>query len=141
MGVKIFRRSSSAKTRGDVLFKGDEIGFNREIYKKLGNRTFCKTLTVDSANTSFNRFMLDLVAYDETGIATPEIVAMDDYLGSLGLSEDYPFIDDKYETPGFTVENNKQSPIRNVISDNIIDDNVIYFDGLDTYNVVYHTGA
>ena len=94
-------QSSQPSIEPDVLL------LDRLIYRKIGSLTDNKLLvTPDSADTDFHRWLLDMnnlhnkkyypLLSEDLPLPTPDLVALDEYLGSLGVTEDYPFLDDTY---------------------------------------------
>ncbi len=85
----------------------DELSLDRLIYRKIGSFTDNKSiLTPSSADSDFHRWLLDMNnlhnykyypnLYDGA-IPTPDLTALDEYLGTLGQTEIYPFTEDTYK--------------------------------------------
>jgi hypothetical protein len=114
--MKIIRRnigqgsSSQEQTlsdSGSPHVNKDELLIDRLVYKKLSSLTDNKVLeTPVSASDDFKRWLLDMnnlhlhkyypSLTSGTPIPTPDIVALDEYLGTLGVTDEYPFKDDSY---------------------------------------------
>ena len=108
----------------EVEKKDDELLFDRLIYRKLGSLTDNKVMTIPAKpDSDFKRFLLDMNnlhihkyytgLVDGLPLPTPDIIALDEYLGTLGITEDYPFLDDTQEIPLWFdgVDTNKQRRI------------------------------
>lgn len=84
-----------------------ELSLDRLIYRRIGSITDNKSLVEPVLpTTDFNRWLLDmnnlhlhkyypLLAVNKP-IPTPDVVALDEYLGTLGDTEVYPFSQDTY---------------------------------------------
>ena len=147
------QRSDKSAQKGELGEAGQEnVLMPRFIYSKLGNLTNHKTITVEDMSTEVNEykfFMMEMERLKElydSGSPIPDdmknIQALDEYLGSLGIDEIYPFSDDTYNTPPW-LDAFTQAPYRNVISElediNGNEQNVITnIDGTN-YNVIHRT--
>jgi len=107
--MKIVRRDygqGAGKQEALLNAPGNELAIDRMIYRKMGSHTDNKVLTTPSSNsTDWERFLLDMNKlhnkkyYDDTILVTADLVALDKYLGQLGVSEIYPFKQDTYNSP------------------------------------------
>jgi hypothetical protein len=90
----------------------DQLSLDRLVYRKLGSLTDNKVITrPESADTDFHRFLLDMNnlhkykyykdIVSDYKLPTPDIIALDEYLGTLGVTENYPFISDRQDIPAW----------------------------------------
>lgn len=125
--MKIIRRDyTQGAGEQEQKLKVDELTFDRLIYRMMGSLTDNKHLaTPDKADTDYNRWLLDMnnlhnykyynALYDGP-TPTPDLIALDEYLGSLGTTYEYTFLEDTYDLePWVSVDS--QSEIR-VLTDN-----------------------
>jgi hypothetical protein len=118
---------------------------SREVYQYL--RSLAKNKVLVDTETS-GKLPVELVdLFDEfTKIQYGEEVSaavkkMDEYLGHLGLTEDYYYTKDIIDIDPW-IHYTEQEPIRNVVyDDNGLVYNVTYVDKGITYNVVHDTSA
>ncbi len=106
--MKIVRRDlSQGAGKAEQKLDTDELQLDRLVYRKMGSRTDNRSIVTPlSADSDFHRWLLDMNnLYDykyyptmySGPIPTPDITALDEYLGSLGLIEEYPFKEDTFE--------------------------------------------
>ncbi len=89
--VVITQTSETTKKKAYKLI-GDKLGLNLVIYTDLGSNT--KNLTVVREPVplnAFSEFMLDMDNYDSI-TPTNDLVAINDYLGILGISVEFPIV-------------------------------------------------
>lgn len=110
MGVKIKLTSSSSVFSGveiDTLLEdADKLKLSRILYQKLGSLTKNRELTRDDTNTTeFDRLINLLDDYSAT-VEDPSfklndtvISEIDEYLGVLGITEEYPYRKDSQFIP------------------------------------------
>ena len=138
---RIAKFQDSIKEGEARLSRLDELGFDRTVYKSISSRTDNRSLvTPVDRDSEFHRYLLDMNKYHDTGVITPQLQVLDEYLGRLGVEESYPFMDDAYISEPW-IEYSSQDPFRNVVH---IDDqdevfNVVHFDGSIMYNVIHST--
>ncbi len=118
----------------------DDLILDRVTYKKLSSWTDNKVIQDPTGKDSeYDRFLLDMNDIN-SGIATDTgVLLLDQYLGNLGVTLDYPFRDDTYQLePWITVE--EQDPTRNVrASVTGVEYNVIASVNGTDYNVIHDT--
>ena len=142
--MKIIRRDfSQGGDKEEQTLKPDELALDRLIYRRIGSLTDNKSITTpQEADTEFDRWLLsmnDLFSYKYypelyTGpTPTPALLALDEYLGSLGMGIDYPFPDDTYYIENW-IEVDTQTAVR-VLMDEA--DNTYLTDGDEV--LVYYT--
>ncbi len=144
--IKVQQRSDKSAQRNVLSEKGEyDIIIPRFIYSKLGNLTNQKSITLEKMKLEKNEyqfFMMELNRLFETGEDIDNIVAMDKYLGELGVEVEYPYSDDTYSSPPI-YEVEYQDPIRNVINRGSgfsgEDENVVADINGVTYNVIHKT--
>ena len=121
----------------------DELLLDRLIYRKIGSLTDNKTIsTPSSSDSDFHRWLLDMnnlhnkkyypLLSADGPTPTPDLIALDEYLGSLGQTEAYPFLNDTYNVESW-IDTEGQADMR-VLMD--ADDNTYLTDG-DEVLVVY----
>ena len=115
MAIKVTLRNPSRVTirspKEDVV---DEAKFDRTFYQYLGSLVKAKTLVEDYNNNKlpleYRRFLDDMNTlylkknYPVLGVdlkVKPGIEKLDEYLGSLGLMEDYPYSKDAVNIPAW----------------------------------------
>ncbi len=107
----------------------DELLIDRLIYKRMASLTDNKNLTTpDTPDTDFHRWLLDMnnlwqhkyYPLLHTGpTPTPDIKALDEYLGTLGVTETYPFSEDTFHlTDWLSQESRSEYRILVDITDN-----------------------
>ena len=111
--MKIIRRDyGQGSGKQETKLKTDELLIDRLAYRRLGSLTDNKMLTTPiSASGDFERFLLDMNALHNhkyypslvTKQPTPDLIALDEYLGTLGITEIYPFSEDTYKVEPWAV--------------------------------------
>ena len=122
----------------------------RFIYSKLSSLTDAKNLSKAKVMLEANEydfFMMEMETLNATGEDFNGISAIDEYLGGLGVIEEYPFLKDVYNVEPW-VTTLTQVEFRNVANtytyiDNevevvVVDNIVAEIDGI-TYNVIHNT--
>ena len=93
--ARYIRKKSYGEVSGaeEVSSGDDYLYLGREVYKELGNLTKNRTIEVPSeVLTKYDRFITDINDWTlGTAEATDEMLAIDEYLGSLGVDLEYPF--------------------------------------------------
>ena len=99
----------------EARVKNSEVGLDRTVYASISNITDNKIIvTPEDKSSSYNRWLLDMNKFTDTGVISPELDELDTYLGTLGVTEDYPYSDDTYGIkPWLVVE--EQEPFRNIL--------------------------
>jgi len=130
MGVTYIRRraNSGSNSGNEAISKtGQDIVFIKSVYKNLSSLTDNKNVTVPTeSKTQYESFLLDMqelsVAIDagDTSSIAPELIEFNSYLGSLGISDEYPF-DGKFDLADW-YKSTTDSSIRNVSygTDNVV---------------------
>lgn len=92
-----FAQGSLAK---DVTLNDDNtiLGMDRSIYTNLADRTANRTLTLPTEiNSPFDRWLTQMqIASDPAAIVPPDIAIIDEYLGTLGVTDEYPYFEDRF---------------------------------------------
>jgi hypothetical protein len=119
MGVKVRLGNTSRVTKLspesiDVASIDQNIKFDRHFYQLLGSLQANKTIVEDyrdnKLSPEYKRLLDELndlyieTYYPELGVITnvrPEIKALDTYLGSLGVTETYPYSKDTLHIPAW----------------------------------------
>ena len=125
MKIKRLNYGQVSSGKQEVTLDGDELLIDRLIYKRLGSLTDNKNLvTPTGANSDYDRFLLDMnnlhthKFYPEIALLmglpkpTPDIIALDEYLGTLGVEDTYPFIEDTYSIENWLGEPGKETEVR-----------------------------
>lgn len=105
--MKLIRRDyGQGSGEEEQSLDDDQLVLDRLIYRKIGSYTDNKAIVTPQGNdTDFHRWLLDMNKlhnkkyYDDTILVTADLVALDKYLGQLGVSEIYPFKQDTYNSP------------------------------------------
>lgn len=135
--VKLTNSSSTfARIEADTPIE-DKLKLSRVLYQHLGSLVKNRELTQDITNPNeFNRLLNLLNEYAET-ITDPTfqendtvISEIDEYLGSLGVTEDYPYAKDAQSIP-LWVDSTSQEPTRDLY---------VYVDGIATEAITDSTG-
>ncbi len=138
--IKIIKRRDYGQGAGseEAKLSDEELALDRLVYRKLSSWTENKVITTpDGPDTDFHRFLLDmdnLWIYKyyptlHTGpIPTPDLIALDEYLGTLGLTQDYPFKDDTYNTINWGITKEDSAEIRVLVDTT---DNTVLMDTTD----------
>jgi len=124
--MKIIRKNyGQGSGKEEQKLKDDELLIDRLIYRKIGSRTDNKVLQTPPAKDSeFHRWLLEmdnLHIYKyypslHTGpIPTPDLIALDQYLGTLGVTEVYPFQDDTYHSEFWLDGDATRTPVRYLV--------------------------
>jgi len=141
--MKVIRRDfgqgSVAQEQG-ILIDGGII-FDRSIYREIGSLTDNKSITLPTGPDSpFDRWLIAMNEYYDTGVASPELIAIDEYLGRLYEREVtledgsttlvYPFDTDGYWVKEWIDITGAKVGTRNVVHglDNVVHlgDNVVH---------------
>ena len=133
-------KSSQNDTLADVD-TGDLI-VPRFIYSKLSSITDAKAISKAKVMLEANEydfFMMEMEKFNATGEDLNNISIIDEYLGNLGVTEDYPFLKDVYSVEPW-VTTLVQDEYRGVVdaSRGYIDTMVTDIDGVK-YNVIHNT--
>ncbi len=144
------QRSDKSVQKGVFGEEGeDRVLMPRFIYSKLGNFTNQKTITLQDMETEIDEyrfFMMEMERLNnilESKGTIPStldnIVALDVYLGKLGMEAFYPFEDDVYGAPVW-LDITTPSEYRNVIdAKSGQDQNVITSINGKDYNIIHRT--
>jgi hypothetical protein len=120
----IMRDYSSASSKNtEATVDGDTLLLDRLAYRVLGSRTDNRTLTTPTTiGGDVDRLLLDLNELYSTNTPDPELVALDQYLGELGVTLTYPFVSEVYDSPAW-LSSQSQDPYRYVVdrTNNIVD--------------------
>ena len=114
----------------EARLKDNEVGLDRTVYANISSLTDNKSIvTPDDDDTPYHRWLLAMNEYQDTGIITPELQRLDEYLGELGVTEDYQYNDDTYNIEAW-IAPIQQEPTRNVVYGTETNkQNVIFSDG------------
>ena len=140
MKIRRLTQSQDASNPDEARIHPGELGIERDIYRKLSSRTDNRTLMVPEDNDSeWHRFLLTMNDINDGIAVSPEADMFDEYLGTLGLTDEYPFPDDKYISEQW-IELGAQPPFRQVVDKRRT---VVYTDPNTsiTYNVIHNTGV
>ena len=146
MGIKVVLTNKSQQTReltNNSTILGNDIHMSRFVYQYFRSLAKGKTISYDYQNRLIPKEMvsvLDKLSDLHEGIEVEDnIHKLDEYLGSLGVDEEYFFSKDVIQIEDWS-KYIDQNPTRNVLDDlNSIEQNVIAnIDGTD-YNVSYET--
>lgn len=114
---------------GDPITGKGTLYMSRLLYQRLGSKRACMEISRDYAADrlppEFMKILKELDAIDEPGaIANPLAADLDEYLGSLGITDTYSYSKDFFDTPPWLFVD-KQSEYR-LLDDP--DDNTILAD-------------
>lgn len=127
--IRLTNNSQIVNTVGKV--SSGVLLLDRSIYQRLGSLIACKTILHDYNNNllpkSFKNFLDELNTIG-TSEATDDTIALDNYLGKLGVSETYPYSSDVKNIPQWLTTSSK-SNARNIVYN---DYNIVY----QTYNII-----
>lgn len=145
MAVRIVLTNKSQPTLGLVeasTTSHNDVQMNRLVYQQLRSLAKNKTISSDYDNGLLPKAFINLVEEFEKkhqGESVDDSInKLDEYLGSLGLTEEYPFSKDRVNIAQWATSGGGSST-RNVISAADSGDNVIItVDGID-YNVVHNS--
>ncbi len=139
MRVRRFHQNQDAlqKHEGQA---NDDLILDRVTYKKLSSLTDNKIIQNPTGKDSeYDRFLLDMDTILKGTNTDAGVALLDQYLGNLGVTIDYPFRDDTYGIESW-IDVEDQSPTRNVIADiSGVIYNVIAEEGGTDYNVIHDT--
>ena len=147
--MKIIRRDyGQGSGKEEQKLNDDELLLDRLIYRKMGSLTDNKVLQSPTSDDSdFHRWLRDMNAYHNKiyypGLTagdpepTPDLVALDEYLGSLGITEIYPFSQDTYKVESWITT--ESQPEYRVLTDKT--DNTYLTDSSGTEVLVSYTGV
>ena len=126
---KVYQRSDRS-AQDNVLAEEDNVGLvvPRFIYSKLSNFTNHKTISLVDMETEDNEykfFMMELERFYNTSNDIDNIEALDEYLGSLGITTIYPFADDSYTAPSWIK-----------LSEGLVDRNIVAIVNGIAYNII-----
>ena len=149
MGVTYLRRraysnSTSANEAIEILNKpdGSNLAFLKGIYERLGSLTDNKSITTPTSSSSiFEEWLLDMNDLWNSkyypglyigDIPSNDLITFDAYLGTLGLTDEYPFTDSTYNLKEWL--STETEPEYRILTDK--SDNTYLTDGTDVL-VVY----
>ena len=145
--MKIIRRDyGQGSDSQEQKKKSDELLLDRLIYRKIGSLTDNKSITTPlEADGDFHRWLLDMnnlhnkkyypaLSSDEP-TPTPDLEALDEYLGTLGQTELYPFAEDTYKVEPW-ITTSSQIEYRALVDEN---DNTYLTDSNGNELLVYYT--
>jgi len=162
VGIEVYSQGRmDPSLQNDVYYKENGIDnlISRTVYTRLSNLSDMRNISdgtfsqdkivngkledealyLQELQNEFADVMMKLNEYAETGENIDRIAELDAYLGSLGITEEYPFLDDIYGM-GPWIEFQQTDPFRNVIHTDIngLVQNVVFTDKTGTtYNVVH----
>ncbi len=132
-------------------YQAPDFAIPRFIYAQLGNLSDNKRITKTEKtegstdfsmypeSTPYQKFMMDMDRFQTYNVDVENIKAIDEYLGNLGMTLDYPFLDDKYNVESW-IDIETSSEYRNVITMPFnIDENVITSISGEDYNIIHRT--
>ena len=132
MKVVLRDYSSASSTNTEATAIQDGVALDRLIYRVLGSLTDNKVITVPSEVASDrDRLLLDMENLSTNPI--PDIIELDKYLSTLGITERFPFYGETYSIESW-IDPMVQDPYRSVIDGTL---NVMY----GSSNVVHKTGV
>ena len=125
--MKVIRRNyGQGAGKAEQKVRDDDLLLDRLIYKRMGSLTDAKALTTPPEKDSeYHRWLLEMNDLHNSKyypslyagpIPTPDIVALDSYLGTLGDTEEYPFQQDTYSVEAW-LEIEAQDEYRVLIED------------------------
>jgi len=136
--MRIVRQTQSQDQidKNDSKVTADELNIERVIYRKLSSLTDNKVIQDPAdADSEYSRFLLHMNDIQADIGVEPSVMKLDEYLGELGVSKEYPFIDDVYGLDPW-IEILDQEEFRNVVN---LGTNIVYTKNGTTYNVVHRT--
>ena len=122
MAIKVTLRNPSQITSKVVSSATGKLILNRSIYQRLGSLTNNKTILDDYNNgrlpEEFVRFLdrMDTIS-DDTIISDPEILLLDEYLGSLGVTVEYFYSKDTVDIPQWIADFGTQTEYRILVDE------------------------
>jgi len=145
--MKIVRRDyAQGSDSQEQKVANDELALDRLIYRKIGSFTDNKVITTPPENdTDFHRWLRDMnnlhnyKYYPSFAIKTPtpDLIALDEYLATLGVTDTYPFLQDTYDVAPW-VTPDTQSVYRVLVDES---DNTYLTDSAGTEVLVAYTGV
>jgi len=144
--MKIIRRDyGQGSDSQEQKKKADELLLDRLIYRKIGSLTDNRSIVTPlEKDGDFHRWLLDMnnlhnhkyypmLTVDEP-IPTPDLTALDEYLGTLGQTELYPFDEDTYKVDSW-LEQLPQQEYRILVDES---DNTYLTDSAGAEVLVYY---
>ena len=124
--------SSASSVNIEATAIPDGVALDRLIYRVLGSLTDNKVITVpDEITSDRDRLLLDMENLSNNPI--PDIIELDKYLSTLGITEKFPFYSETYAVDPW-IDPMVQEQYRAVIDGEL---NVMY----GSSNVVHKTGV
>lgn len=118
MAVIVVLSNKSTITKSLVEGDTDQIILSRAVYQTLGSLVKNKNISSDYASgklsSEFTELMDSLNVLFESGTAEDSIIALDEYLGNLGVTVDYHYSKDQVNIPAW-VSVDSQSVVRNLV--------------------------
>lgn len=102
---------------------GDKLLLSRGVYQYLGSLKNCKNIVYDYDNGNIPgeiKEFIDRMSEIYDGTASSDIVAIDEYLGSLGETEHYPYSKDATNIPAWVGIGDRVQTRYLVDGDNVI---------------------
>jgi len=136
MKIRRITQSQDQLDADDARVKGNELGVERAIYRQLSSLTDNKVIVDPTGpDTEYDRFLLHMNEIQKGIQVSAFVDQFDEYLGTLGVTNDYPFPDDTYWIDSW-IDIPKQEQFRNVVDNN---SNVIADVNGTVYNVTHNT--
>ena len=122
MAIKVTLRNPSQITSKIVPSATDKLILNRSIYQRLRSLINNQTILDDYNNGrlpgEFVRLLdrMDTIS-DDTIISDPEILLLDEYLGSLGVTVEYFYSKDTVDIPQWIADFGTQTEYRILVDE------------------------
>ena len=136
--MKIRRQTQSQDQidKDDSRLIDTELGIERAVYRKLSSLTDNKVIqNPQGPDSEYERFLLHMNDIEDNIPVSESMDKFDEYLGTLGVTDEYPFLDDVYGVEPW-IDVPTQDETRNVVDK---ETNIIHTVGTTTYNVVHRT--
>ena len=136
MRIRRQTQSQDQIDKNDSRLVINELGVERAVYRKLSSLTDNKVIQEPlGPDSEYERFLLHMNDIHNSIPVELPLDVFDEYLGKLGVTEEYPFKDDVYDSDPW-LDLGIQDLTRNVVS---VGTNIVYTISGTTYNVVHRT--
>ena len=139
----IKRRNYSSSGKEEVESGTLDVSLEKIVYKLLGDLTNNKTLERPTEiKTKYDRWLVDMDNYSNGLIEpTQALLDLDEYLGALGITAEYPFKEDVFDSEPW-VDIETRDPYRNLAQLDVngdIESNI--YDEISDSNIIHNTGV
>ncbi|RLA71152.1 MAG: hypothetical protein DRG30_08715 [Epsilonproteobacteria bacterium] len=134
--VRLGNKSQPVENLGGIGVNSSDTLVSRMLYQHLGSLVNNKQLKQNYYAGKIPTELVDLYDKFSASVRTADIIAIDKYLSTLGITEEYFYSKDTHDIEPWIITPGKIHE-RNVVDGTY---NIVHLDGLTTYNVIHISG-